>query len=118
VRAVVERFENGWNQRDARALASAFTADGDYRVETGEWLRGRQEIEAFHRGRFAELPAGAVKEVEADRFRSIGDVIVVDGTASFGAPGEPPLFAVAFTAISSLEQGEWRLAALRTTELR
>jgi uncharacterized protein (TIGR02246 family) len=45
VRNVEKRQEDAWNQHDAKAYASLFTAEGDIVNVVGWWWRGRPEIE-------------------------------------------------------------------------
>ena len=44
VRAVVEKYLEAREHRDAKALADLFTIDADQLVSSGEWRKGRDEI--------------------------------------------------------------------------
>ena len=61
----VRMAEDAWNSRDAARVAVAYTSDSQWR-NRAEFIRGRAEIEAFLRRKWArELDYRLIKEVWA-----------------------------------------------------
>ncbi len=52
-RAKVQAAEDAWNSRDPERVALAYTPDSEWRNRT-EFLRGREEIKAFLRRKWAQ----------------------------------------------------------------
>ena len=64
-RAKVKAAEDAWNSRDPERVALAYTTDSEWR-DRGEFLRGREEIKAFLRRKWAkELDYRLMKELWA-----------------------------------------------------
>ena len=64
-RAKVQAAEDAWNTRDPERVALAYTEDSEWR-NRGEFLRGREEIKAFLRRKWArELDYRLRKELWA-----------------------------------------------------
>jgi uncharacterized protein (TIGR02246 family) len=78
VRAVVRRYVEAREKRDAQALAALFTADADQLVSTGEWRRGR---DAVVKGSLASsAQTGGVRAITVEAVRAVAaGVAVADG---------------------------------------
>ena len=64
-RAKVKAAEDAWNSRDPERVALAYTTDSEWR-NRGEFLKGREEIKAFLRRKWAkELDYRLMKELWA-----------------------------------------------------
>ena len=64
-RAKVKAAEDAWNSRDPERVACGYTTDSEWR-NRGEFLKGREEIKAFLRRKWAkELDYRLMKELWA-----------------------------------------------------
>src|SRR5215213_1786926 len=122
VRALYERLMDGWNRGSAEAFAAPFCEDGDLVGFDGTHLRGRAEIESFHRPLFDKWLKGTrlVGRVTAVRFLS-QDVAVmhaVGGTVMPGKSKASPVRDSIQTLVAVRRDGGWRLAAFQNTRLR
>jgi len=113
------QFDAAWNARDASALVALFTADGDMQFWTGKTISGRQQIElAYASEIFASMPPDMRHTTMLDRFTlPRPDVAIGDGSVKIQGTTGPDQPAVElnllFTCVSVLDEGEWRIAAVR-----
>ena len=113
------QFDAAWNARDANALAALFSADGDMQYWTGKRIAGRQQIQlAYSSEIFASMSTDMRHTTVLDRFTLLRpDVAIGDGSVKIQGtigPDQPALdLNLLFTAVSVLEEGEWRIAAIR-----
>ncbi|QDV32333.1 SnoaL-like domain protein [Tautonia plasticadhaerens] len=112
IRAAMRSFEAAFEARDAEALASHWTAQGEYLDEGGKRIRGRAALRAGFAAFFAATP-----EVTAEvrpgpiRFLSDGTAIEEGAVAVRRGPAEPETRA-AYSALLVREGGRWLMAQL------
>ena len=46
--ALIEAYQRAWNTHDIKALASLFTEDAEFGFASGDFIKGRAEIQAGH----------------------------------------------------------------------
>lgn len=87
VRAVLDRFYDGWNSHDIDKMVSAYAADVDHINVFGEWHKGkaeiRQDLTLLHNG--PAPPGRKVPTVEKIRF--IGPEVAVAQVSSMSPLG-------------------------------
>jgi uncharacterized protein (TIGR02246 family) len=105
----IKAVENG----DAKAVAAAWTEEGEYIGEEGTTLRGRAAIEAAYTKAFAGNKKPKVEiTVEAIRFPS-KDTAIEEGYAkSYKGGSEQPTTA-RYSVLHVREGGRWLMAVLR-----
>lgn len=113
---LIEHMVAAWNRGSAADFAAPFTGSADFVAFEGTHLRGRQQIEAFHRPLFEGPLKGSVLHGEVRFVRLLTpDLAVMHATAQVTLPGrrEPSpsrnsmqLFVVVRVA------GEWRAEAM------
>jgi uncharacterized protein (TIGR02246 family) len=112
VRAVVQRYVDAREAKDASAIASLFTADADQLVSDGTWRKGRDALVRGMLESSRRNPARRTITVESVRFLT-PEVAVVDGryVQKAEAGGKD---RVMWTTIT-LKRGPdgWRIAAIR-----
>ena len=106
VAAVLERYEQAYNRRDAAALARVYTEDGLFVPPSGEIVRGREALEAYwSRGLSRTL------ELELLDFEARGGIGWASGTWRFpaaeGAPERGGRFVV---GLRRDRDGVWRVS--------
>lgn len=110
IRAAADEYEKSFNAGDAKAVAAAWTEDGELIDELGRKFHGRDEIEKEFAAIFADQPGAAV-EVTIDAIKFLTpDVAVESGTArarSSKGPAGPP---VKYTAIHVKRDGKWLMS--------
>ena len=75
VRAVVARYVEARERRDATALAALFTDDADQLVSTGEWRRGREAVVAG--GLASSARSGGVRTIEIETVHFVAADVAV-----------------------------------------
>jgi uncharacterized protein (TIGR02246 family) len=105
----IKHFEKG----DARAIAAAWTTDGEYIGEDGTTIRGRADIEAAYARAFAKQKRVKVEmTIESIRFPS-KDTAIEEGYAkSYKGDSDQPT-ASRFSVLHVREGGRWLMAVLR-----
>jgi uncharacterized protein (TIGR02246 family) len=110
VRAVVAKYVEARESRDAAAIGALFTDDADQFNSAGEWRRGR---EAIVKGTLqsSQRNSGARSiMLKAVRFPAPG-VAIADGEYGIGAQR-------LWTTLVLTRQGEtWRIAAIRNSQV-
>lgn len=112
LRAAMESFAKAFEAADAKALADYWTAEGEYRGEAGEPIRGRAALQAAFAKFFAKNPkVKASTKSESIRFLS-KDSAIEEGTVTVRRdPGQPETKAH-YSALFVREEGRWRMAQL------
>src|SRR6476619_3501020 len=113
VRDLYRSFVDGWNARDARAMASLFSAEGNMVGFDGSQANGAGEIEAHLAPIFASHPTAPyyciVKRVD---FGAEG-MAVLQAISGMVPPGQSDIMP-AVNSIQSMvavrEGGSWRIA--------
>ncbi len=112
VRALVARYVDAREARDAAALAALFTDDADQLVSSGEWRRGREAVVSGGLASSARNSGTRTIEVETVRLVT-GDVAVADGRYEItGAAGAAPR-RMWTTFVMQRTPAGWRIAAIR-----
>jgi uncharacterized protein (TIGR02246 family) len=62
VRQAVNRFAETWNRHDMEAFGALFAPDADFVNVTGQWWKGREEIQRRHAFLHGAIPAETVPE--------------------------------------------------------
>lgn len=109
IRQTSQAFTTAFNQGDAAALASQWTADGELVDATGRVLKGRSEIEAAYKKFFAGHPGEKIK-VSVDSIELLSeDAALEQGTASLESAGAGTSGAT-YTAVHVKKDGKWLMA--------
>jgi uncharacterized protein (TIGR02246 family) len=107
-RAVVARMVDGFNRKDADALAELYVGDIELWSSLGAEARGRDEVLGHMRELFARLPDEQMS----------GDVLITDGhtvVVEFISRGSTPTgmaYEIRFTDVLELSDG--RIRSIRT----
>jgi len=118
IKEVVEAYSQGWNSRDAHALAMLFTEDADYTTVGGSNTHGRKDIEQMFvrllgTGQFsASHRTDAVKRIRlvAPGIASVDDYWVVEGVRS-----ERPHIEGLYAWVMVKQDGHWLTAVHHAT---
>lgn len=115
IREAMRSFEAAFEARDAEALASHWTARGEYLGEGGERIRGRDALLAGFSAFFDATPE-LTAEVRPGSLRFLSDGIAIEeGTVAVRrGPAEPETEA-SYTALFVREGGRWLMAQLEET---
>lgn len=108
VRAVIERYVDARDARDAAALAALFTADADQYTTTGDWRRGRDRLLPGMAESSRQNPGSRGIRVQAVRFVT-ADVALADGSY-FIVGSDLERWT---TIVLTRDGGTWRIAAIR-----
>jgi uncharacterized protein (TIGR02246 family) len=108
-----EALATAFNKGDAKALAALWSETGVLvSRETGERLKGRQDIAREYTGQLARFK-GIQMAITLDSMRLITpDVASLQGTAKISRTGEPPA-ENAFTMILVKKSGKWLIDSLK-----
>jgi len=110
-------FVNAYNKKDAAAIATLFTQNGELTDLSGnKIISGRQEIQSFYSDAFANENAPSLA-IEVSSVRIVTpDIAIEDGTAHFTPPGEnSPPHSVSYTAVLTRNaEDTWLIASSRT----
>ncbi len=112
VREVVRKYMDAREHRDDKAIRALFTADADQLVSSGEWRRGRDEVE---RGTLASSERTGGKRtiaVTSVRFIAPG-VALVDGRYEITGLTGGGSRRMWTTLVLTRGPGGWRIAAIR-----
>jgi uncharacterized protein (TIGR02246 family) len=113
VRAVVARYVEARDKRDAKLLEALFTADADQLVTTGEWRKGRDNVVQGGLASSQATPGARQIAIEVVRFVAPG-VAIADGRYEIaGAPGAAPRRMRTTFVIVRGAGNAWRIAAIR-----
>jgi uncharacterized protein (TIGR02246 family) len=118
VRALYRQLLNGWNQRNAQAIAGLFTREGEAIGFDGSELKGQSDIGSVHRRIFEDQDTGVfVGKVRRVLFLT-PEVAVLSSVAGMVMPGhadlEPDLNAIQ-RLIAVKRDDEWRIAVFQNT---
>ena len=112
VKAVVARYVEAREKRDAAATEALFTKDADQLVSSGEWRKGRDSVV---RGTMASSEAtGGKRTITVENIRFVtADVAVADGRYEItGMPSGQDRRMWSTFVIARGADG-WRIAAIR-----
>ena len=108
VRAVIARYVEARDARDAAALAELFTADADQYTTSGDWRRGRDRMLPGMAESSRQNPGSRGIDVQSVRFVT-ADVAVADGSYVIAGSALPRWT----TIVLARNAGRWRIAAIR-----
>jgi uncharacterized protein (TIGR02246 family) len=112
VKAVVARYVEAREKRDAAGVAAVFTPDADQLVSSGEWRKGR---EAVVKGTLASSESTGGRRtitVESVRFVS-ADVALADGRYEISGMASGPDRRMWSTFVMKRGAEGWRISAIR-----
>ncbi|HEY8503396.1 MAG TPA: SgcJ/EcaC family oxidoreductase, partial [Gemmataceae bacterium] len=113
IRKGVDSFIKAFESGDAKAVASHWTAQGEYIGEDGTTLRGRDAIEKAYADLFARDKGLRVEvEVLSLRFPS-RDSAVEEGLLWVRKGGKGKAASARYSALHVREDGAWRMALVR-----
>ncbi len=112
VKAVVGRYVDAREMRNAAAVEALFTQDADQLVSTGEWRRGR---DAIVKGTLASSEStGGHRSITVEAVRFISaDIALVDGRYVISGLAEGQPRRMWSTFLMKLTPDGWRIAAIR-----
>lgn len=110
-----QKFVDAYARRDAAALGELFTEGAAFYTESGELLRGRDEIVAAFEATFADSPEVQIDEILLEKIRRVTPTVAIEegvvvSTEFAGAP------AVQSRYIAVHVQGDdkqWRIDVLK-----
>jgi uncharacterized protein (TIGR02246 family) len=107
IRALVQRYVDARNHKDATAVRALFTSDADQLVSTGEWRRG---LDALLKGAMASSrKESGTSTVTLESVRMIGaDTAIADGR--YQTSPERKMWS---TFVLLRTKAGWRIAAIR-----
>ena len=111
VRAVVARYVNARELRDAAAIEPLFTRDADQLTSSGEWRRGRDAVVPGTLESSRRNPGTRQIRIDTVRFLA-SDVAIVDGPYEISVAGTAPR-PMSTTIVVKREADAWRIAAIR-----
>lgn len=110
-------FVTAFNKRDAQAIASLWTENGEYIDDTGRSFHGRDAIEKGYASFFADGPEGKLR-IMIDSVRSLSDhAAIEDGRAIVDPPPAGVPGFSKYTAIHVKVDGKWLMASVRDTHV-
>ncbi|MGD9646491.1 MAG: SgcJ/EcaC family oxidoreductase [Pirellulales bacterium] len=113
IRASAEKFLAAFRSGDGKALAAAWTENGEYVNDQGVAIRGRAAIEKAYAELFkARKPNEASMQIDEIRFLS-RDSAIEDGTFTVAGDNPNEVVVSRYCALHVRENGGWRLAQMR-----
>lgn len=113
IRASAEKFLAAFRGGDPKAVAAAWTENGEYINDEGVAIRGRAAIEKAYVGLFK---SGKPKEVavKIDEIHFLSrDAAIEDGTFTVASKNPNEVLVSRYSALHVRENGGWRMASLR-----
>jgi len=112
VKAVVARYVDAREKRDAAAIEALFTSDADQLVSSGEWRKGR---EAVVRGTLASSEStGGRRTITIESVRFVGSgVAVADGRYEISGMAGGQSRHMWSSFVMTRGPDGWRIAAIR-----
>lgn len=130
LQALVDRFSQAVNAKDAKAFAACFTEDGEFTNPVGMTAKGRPSIEAFHANLFAPVRQPNTPSFYNARLQVLStttrvlrpDIATIDvrwqqdgAIAPDGSPWGTRKGILSWVAVR--EQGAWLIAVWHNLEL-
>jgi uncharacterized protein (TIGR02246 family) len=112
VKAVVARYVEAREKRDAAGIAAVFTPDADQLVSSGEWRKGR---EALVKGTLASSEStGGHRTITVESVRFVSaDVALADGRYEISGMASGPDRRMWSTFVMKRGADGWRISAIR-----
>jgi uncharacterized protein (TIGR02246 family) len=107
-----EAFVEAFGKGDAKALAAAWTTDGDYTDQRGRKIKGREAIEKLFSELFAENKGLKLRiNIESVSF-PLPNVAIEDGVTEV-APEHGPPSRARYTITHVKKEDRWQIASVR-----
>ncbi len=108
-----EAFVEAFHKGDAKAVAALWTPEGEYTLQSGRKLKGREAIEKALHSFFAENKGLKVR-IESDSLQFVTPEVAIEDGATFviSPDGSPPSRA-RYTIVHVKKDGKWLLASVR-----
>ena len=119
VHQLASDIDSAWNRRDPKGFSELFLNDGDFQFDTGQMLRGREQITDYYAtSLFPSMPAEFRHKTKRHRLRYLTpDVVIGDGSVLISRAGaveeEEPHPSLLFTCVAVKRDGKWHIAAVR-----
>lgn len=112
IRAVVQKYLDAREKRDAKAVDALFVANADQLVSSGEWLKGR---DAVVKGTLASSDSASGKRtITVESVRLVTrDVAVADGRYELAGSNGADTRKMWTTFIMTRTPAGWKIAAIR-----
>jgi uncharacterized protein (TIGR02246 family) len=120
IRRIIAGLADAWTRGDADAWGRAFTADADFTVWTGLYVKGREAITRGHAEIFSTIYKGTKQRLDVRSLRFLrDDVAVVHVVGSVVKKDEafPATPEVAPVFVLTKEKGEWLIAVFQNTRI-
>ena len=121
IKAVMAKFAEAWNAKDAVHLAPLFAEDCNFVDVLGRWLKGRTEIEQTHAQAFTSFLSDSQMTITDTQIRFLTpDVAVLQNTWETTAQKIPggsyqiPDTGV-WTAVTTRKGNTWQIIAFQNT---
>jgi len=115
IRSQSQAFIDAFNQRDAKAVASLWTEDGEYIDDAGRRFVGRTEIEKGYTDLFAANPKSEIK-ITIDSIRILSQAAAMEEGNAVVKPSPAGVSGISrYSAIHVKVDGKWLMAAVRDT---
>jgi len=115
VEKTAQALAKAFNQRDAKAFAAAFTADGEYIDEAGAVYHGRSAIEEEFAA-FLKANPDTTIQVQLESTRAVAPgIIAADGTTQFTRSKDHSAVSGRSSLMCMKEGNKWLVASLRET---
>lgn len=113
IRKSAQAFTEAYAAHDAKAIAAAFTADGEFINEDGHVLGGKQAIQAHFEGLFQNLPEARVRlKVESVKLVA-PNVAIEEGTAETMLGEAEEVQTSRYVALHVKQGNDWLIARSR-----
>lgn len=121
IRAVPDRIIAGWAANDADAVAAVFTADTDFVIGDGTFLRGRDEVRQYMAGAFDVFLKDSRVTAPVESVRCLSPTVgVVHTLGGILLPGEtevPPERQGVQAFVVTEHGGEWLVNVYQNTRI-
>lgn len=108
-----KRFAEAYNKHDPKALASAFTPDGELIDEDGAVTRGRDALTASFAEVFKTFPEVSV-DIDVDSIDMLGtNLAFQEGYITSKAAADDPASTTRFVALHVKKDGQWLILRAR-----
>src|SRR5215470_9605915 len=118
IKDVFAAFSASWNQPGMPGFGDLFTADADFVVITGKWMKGRDEIVSYHKDLLVKRYNGSHSFMDSITVRFLQPNIAIAHVASgatYMADGREQRRTGLGTATMVKVNGKWLIAAFHNT---
>ena len=112
IRRQSQVFVAAFNKRDAKAIATCWTEDGEFIDDTGRRWAGREEIEKGYRNIFADNPDGEI-QIAIESLRLVSKGAAIEDGSSFVVSAPVGTGVSKYTAFHVKVGDQWLMASVR-----